>query len=152
MGTFSQRTPPVKSISQAGLLIMLVPLFFLVFFASCIHVESRPYLGMGDPNAENMNVNMNGVKMSIEDAEMQRSRDAFGGWDYAKDLEGAQGLPAHDLSQDREMSRDEWYWSRLMNSHGAGGPGWRASSSGSRDPKKKSHLDQGLGPHHLPIR
>merc|ERR1712215_439813 len=75
MGRFSQRTPPVKSISQVGLLIMLVPLFFLIFFASCIHVETIPYFGMGDTNAENMNVNMNDVDMSIGG----RPRDAFGG-------------------------------------------------------------------------
>merc|ERR1711939_1128663 len=49
---------------------MLVPLFFLIFFASCIHVETKPFwgfqnLGMGDANAENMNVNMNDVDMNI---------------------------------------------------------------------------------------
>merc|ERR1712002_610570 len=58
MGRVSQLTPPVKSISQVGLLIMLVSIFFLVFFASCIHVEARPNVG-------SMNVNMNDVDMNI---------------------------------------------------------------------------------------
>merc|ERR1711942_373470 len=49
---------PVKSISLVGLLIMLVSIFFLVFFASCIHVEARPNVG-------SMNVNMNDVDMNI---------------------------------------------------------------------------------------
>merc|ERR1711875_12060 len=61
MGRVSQPTPPVKSISQVGLRIMLVPLFFLTFFASCFHVETSTDLGMG----ENMNVNMNDVDMAI---------------------------------------------------------------------------------------
>merc|ERR1712215_46196 len=58
MGRVSYPTPPVKSISQVGLLIMLVPFFFLIFFASCIHVETRPNVG-------SMNVNMNDVDMNI---------------------------------------------------------------------------------------
>merc|ERR1712215_246042 len=58
MGRVSYPTPPVKSISQVGLLIMLVPFFFLIFFASCIHVETRPSVG-------SMNVNMNDVDMNI---------------------------------------------------------------------------------------
>merc|ERR1711942_36172 len=75
MGRVSQLTPPVKSISQVGLLIMLVSIFFLVFFASCIHVEARPNVG-------SMNVDMNDVDMNIGGG----SGNGFDGNDFERSL------------------------------------------------------------------
>merc|ERR1712002_171816 len=109
MGRVSQLTPPVKSISQVGLLIMLVSIFFLVFFASCIHVEARPNVG-------SMNVNMNDVDMNIGGG----SGNGFDGNDLERSLLQyckARGYDRRESAQP-EMSQAEqfslWDLSSIM--------------------------------------
>merc|ERR1711942_29871 len=114
MGRVSQLTPPVKSISLVGLLIMLVSIFFLVFFASCIHVETRPNVG-------SMNVNMNDVDMNIGEG----SGNGFDGNDSERSLlqtckargydrrESAQPeMPQAEMSQAEQFSL--WDLSSIM--------------------------------------
>merc|ERR1712236_33232 len=103
MGRVSQPPPPVKSISQVNQLMMLVPIFFLIlqgiFLASSQFLPNIQDLGMAQTNqAENMNVNMNGVKMNIK-----------GG--PGMDDERGMSRPREEMA----MSSDDWYGHNLMN-------------------------------------
>merc|ERR1712215_415846 len=106
MGRVSYPTPPVKSISQVGLLIMLVPFFFLIFFASCIHVETRPSVG-------SKNVNMNDVDMNIA----EESGNGFDGINSEKYLLRLCKRSNFDReeSADPEMPQAEEAWGTLWD-------------------------------------
>merc|ERR1712215_130571 len=69
MGRVSQPIPSVKSTSQVKMLMMLVPIFFLIIQGTAF-LDPSQFLPSGSfggvqTKPENMNVNMNGVDMSI---------------------------------------------------------------------------------------
>merc|ERR1712215_56561 len=69
MGRVSQPIPSVKSTSQVKMLMMLVPIFFFIIQGTAF-LDPSQFLPSGSfggvqTKPENMNVNMNGVDMSI---------------------------------------------------------------------------------------
>merc|ERR1711942_382593 len=127
----SQPPPPVKSISQVNQLMMLVPIFFLImqgiFLTSGQFLPNIHDLGMAQTNpAENMNVNMNGVKMNImggagmddERRKGNRGRPRTGAeMDHVVEM-AMSSDSQRGMSRPREemaMSSDDWYGHSLMN-------------------------------------